>query len=90
MSARDREWVDRRVGEKMQQFEQTERLAAGRAADAAARQPPPDRSWRERSPRRYEDERGSSAALTGDYYLDRMIKRDGARYRSFWLGSDEE
>ena len=84
MSARDREWVERRVGEKMQQFEQTERLAAGRAP------PPPDRSWRERSPRRYEDERGSSAALTGDYYLDRMIKRDGARYRSFWLGSDEE
>ncbi len=76
MAARDREWVEKRVGEKMQQFEQAQRQ--------------PDRSWRDRSPRRYEDEGGSSAALTGDYYVDRMIKRDGVRYRSFWLGSDEE
>jgi hypothetical protein len=85
MATRNREWVERRVGEKMQQFEQTERLAANRAP-----QPEPDRSWRDRSPRRYENDRGGSAALTGDYFLDRMIKRDRARYRSFWLGSDEE
>jgi hypothetical protein len=81
MSARDRDWVERRVGEKMQQLEQMNSLAAQRE---------PDRSWRERSPRRYDDDRASSAQLTGDYYLDRMIKRDRARCRSFWLDSDEE
>ena len=85
MSARDREWVERRVGEKMQQFEQTEKLAADRAAHRE-----PDRSWRDRSPRRYDEDRGAPAPLTGDYYVDRMIKRDRARHRSFWLGSDEE
>jgi hypothetical protein len=81
MAARDREWVERRVGEKMEKLEQMERSGAERE---------PDRSWRERSPRRYDDDRSSSAQPTGDYYLDRMIKRDRARYRSFWLGSDEE
>jgi hypothetical protein len=85
MSVRDREWVERRVGEKMQQFEQTKSLAAERPP-----QREPDRSWRERSPRRYDDDRASSAQLTGDYFLDRMIKRDRARCRGFWLDSDEE
>ena len=82
MSTRAREWVARRVGEKMEKLEQMER--------SGDREREPDRSWRDRSPRRHDDDRGSSAQPTGDYYLDRMIKRDRARSRSFWLGSDEE
>jgi hypothetical protein len=85
MATRDREWVQRRVEEKMNHLDKTESSTSDRAP-----QREPDRSWRERSPRRYDDDRGSSALPTGDYYLDRMIKRDRARCRSFWLDSDEE